>query len=73
MLDDTLELAERLSNCGRCITLNLVEGESHGFLHKGNGHQIVAIAIEQASAWINQVASTAGPIAKLGKFPQSHT
>lgn len=70
MLDDTLELAERLSNCGRSITLTLVEGETHGFLHKGNEYKTVAGAIDQASAWINHVASTTGSITKFGTFPQ---
>jgi acetyl esterase len=55
VLGDTLELSERLSALGRNVTLDIVQGETHGFLHTGSESKTVTNAIERASIWIKNV------------------
>ncbi|MEP7172158.1 MAG: alpha/beta hydrolase fold domain-containing protein [Aestuariivirga sp.] len=52
MLDDTLELSKRLSALGRSATLDIVQGETHGFLHQGNNSRAARQSIRRAGMWI---------------------
>lgn len=55
MLDDTLELSKRLLSLGRSVTLDIVQGETHGFLHQGNDSRAARQSIHRASEWINRL------------------
>ena len=70
MLENTLMLSNKLSALGRSVTLDIIEGETHGFLHRGRESKVAARAMEHASIWINHVASNVGSIAKLGTCSQ---
>jgi acetyl esterase len=50
--DDTLALAAAYRTCGRRHHLDLVEGETHGFLHDAGSSAAATDAIGRASAWI---------------------
>lgn len=55
MLEDTLELSKRLSALGRKVTLDIVPGETHGFLHQGNDSRAARQSIRRASEWIKRL------------------
>lgn len=55
MLGDTLELSKRLSALGRSVTLDIVQGETHGFLHQGNDSRAARQSIRRASEWIKHL------------------
>ncbi|MGH6940281.1 alpha/beta hydrolase [Hypericibacter sp.] len=53
VLDDSLALARAYEGCGRTFTLDLVEGEGHGFLHGVEVSAAATAAINRVSHWIN--------------------
>jgi acetyl esterase/lipase len=55
MCDDTLELSRRLSALGRSVTLDIVQGETHGFLHQGNDSPAARQSIRRAGEWIKSL------------------
>ena len=55
MLDDSLELSKRLSPLGRRVTLDIVQGETHGFLQKGNESRAARQSIRRVSEWIKRI------------------
>ena len=54
MCDDSLELSKRLSALGRGVTLDIVQGESHGFLQQGNDSLAARQSIRRVSEWIKR-------------------
>ncbi|HUQ35483.1 MAG TPA: alpha/beta hydrolase fold domain-containing protein [Aestuariivirga sp.] len=57
MFGDTLELTNRLSCLDRLVTLDIAEGETHGFLHDGIESQAVYQTIELVREWSRKVRS----------------
>lgn len=55
MLGDTLELSKRLSALGRSVTLDIVQGETHGFLHQGHDSRAARQSLRRASEWIKRL------------------
>lgn len=55
MCDDSLELSNRLSALGRRVTLDIVQGETHGFLQQGNDSGAAWQSIRRASEWIKRL------------------
>lgn len=54
VLDDTLELSKRLSALGRSVTLDIVQGETHGFL-QGNDSRAARQSVRRAGEWIKRL------------------
>jgi acetyl esterase/lipase len=59
LLDDSLTLVERLRAIGRRTVVDLVEGESHGFLHDVSRSANAALALRRLSAWMGMLHSAA--------------
>jgi acetyl esterase/lipase len=55
MCDDSLQLSKRLSALGRGVTLDIVQGEGHGFLQQGNDSRAAGQSIRRVSAWIKRL------------------
>jgi acetyl esterase len=55
MCDDSLELSKRLSALGRGVTLDIVQGETHGFLQQGNDSWVARQSIRRVSEWIKRL------------------
>ena len=50
--DDTLMLADRLVECKREVIVDLVESETHGFMHNVHSSKSASAALDRLAAWI---------------------
>lgn len=58
--DDSLLLGEAAKACGRAVMLDLVERETHGFLHDAGTSAAALDALARASRWFSSLSKAPG-------------